>query len=347
MTKSAEAPGAELQELIALYRTGGCGDPCRVRDVASGCDCARVAAVLEAQEKLIRSQREQLDAIVALVDPPMSDGVWTGSVAEAVQAHISALKAAVAQLSPAAGAMPVLEPGKVATQAVMDSPADAGARIARRWRGVLIGESNSAVLAREIGDAVLAYGQERADVACVNERERCARLAECYGARLNSRGEIVAQPMASKRIAEAIRSAPAAPPAPNASASTRTKPLPPPGWVLVPADDLQRDASGSSLPDVMVHAGAEALDRCQAELRAYVSGATPDWDSGMIAVAIYRAMVAAVPSPTNGGEKGQPGKDGDCPACEGTGIFDAGDAREACANCDGTGRVIRETGHEA
>ena len=68
-------------------------------------------------------------------------------------------------------------------------------------------------------------------------------------------------------------------------------------WRSLPIDDLQRDHADSALPDAMIFAGAEALDRCRDDLENYVPGETPDWDSGMTAVAVFRAMVAAAPAP--------------------------------------------------
>lgn len=67
-------------------------------------------------------------------------------------------------------------------------------------------------------------------------------------------------------------------------------------WKLVPLDDDTRDHADTILPLSMVFAGSEALEKCNEELQDYAAGINPDWDGGMIAVAIYRAMVAAAPS---------------------------------------------------
>lgn len=76
----------------------------------------------------------------------------------------------------------------------------------------------------------------------------------------------------------------------------------PDGWQLVPKDDASRDFADSALPEAMIEAGEEALERAQNDLTNYVSGETADWDTGMIAVAVYRAMLAASPpvSPPDG-----------------------------------------------
>lgn len=62
---------------------------------------------------------------------------------------------------------------------------------------------------------------------------------------------------------------------------------------IVPLDDEERGFSDSALPDRVVAAGMNALDRAETDMNEYVSGVTPDWDEGMIAVAVYRAMVRA------------------------------------------------------
>lgn len=72
-----------------------------------------------------------------------------------------------------------------------------------------------------------------------------------------------------------------------------TRPAP---TVTVPRDDDQRPFSDSLLPEAMIYAGSDALDRAQMDMANYVSGETIDWDQGMIAVAVYRAMLAAAPA---------------------------------------------------
>ena len=70
---------------------------------------------------------------------------------------------------------------------------------------------------------------------------------------------------------------------------------------LVPVD-TGPNFSDSSLPLDMIYAGADAIDRATDDMANYVSGETIDWDSGMMAVAVYRAMLAAAPaSPLPGG----------------------------------------------
>ena len=59
---------------------------------------------------------------------------------------------------------------------------------------------------------------------------------------------------------------------------------------VVPVDDDTRPFSDPVIPMDMVEAGSNALDRVEADMAAYVSGETIDWDTGMAAVAVYRAM---------------------------------------------------------
>lgn len=61
----------------------------------------------------------------------------------------------------------------------------------------------------------------------------------------------------------------------------------------LPIDDAAREHADSALPFEMISAGADALDACRTDLDNYVAGQTPDWDSGMIAVSVFRAMTAA------------------------------------------------------
>ncbi len=73
---------------------------------------------------------------------------------------------------------------------------------------------------------------------------------------------------------------------------------------LVPVD-TGPNFSDSSLPLTMIHAGADAIDRATDDMANYVSGETIDWDSGMMAVAVYRSMLAAAPAsplPEGGGD---------------------------------------------
>lgn len=67
--------------------------------------------------------------------------------------------------------------------------------------------------------------------------------------------------------------------------------------VMVPRDDSARSYSDSLLPLEMIYAGMAALDQADSEMANYVPGETTDWDQGMMAVAVYRAMIAAAPPP--------------------------------------------------
>ncbi|MEY9198727.1 hypothetical protein ABIA16_003843 [Sinorhizobium fredii] len=71
------------------------------------------------------------------------------------------------------------------------------------------------------------------------------------------------------------------------------------GWQLVPKDDDRREFSDSALPAAMISAGADVLEKASDDLRNYVAGETIDWDYGMEAVAVYRAMLSASPSPVD------------------------------------------------
>ncbi len=64
-------------------------------------------------------------------------------------------------------------------------------------------------------------------------------------------------------------------------------------FATLPVDDTSRDHSDSVLPFEMISAGAEALEACREDLSNYVAGETPDWDFGMTAVRVFRAMTAA------------------------------------------------------
>lgn len=63
--------------------------------------------------------------------------------------------------------------------------------------------------------------------------------------------------------------------------------------VSLPLDDAHLDHRNSVLPEDMIHAGAAAIDKASDDLVNYVSGETVDWDSGMIAVAVWRSMSQA------------------------------------------------------
>lgn len=71
----------------------------------------------------------------------------------------------------------------------------------------------------------------------------------------------------------------------------------PDGWKLVPQDDDAANCADSRIPLDMIEAGHDAYQRVRHDLDNYVAGETPDWDAGMAAVAIYRAMLAKAPAP--------------------------------------------------
>lgn len=57
--------------------------------------------------------------------------------------------------------------------------------------------------------------------------------------------------------------------------------------------------------EAMIEAGEQVLERADEDMHNYVSGITPDWDYGMEASAVYRAMYdAALSAPIIGGEEG-------------------------------------------
>lgn len=64
-------------------------------------------------------------------------------------------------------------------------------------------------------------------------------------------------------------------------------------FALLPVDDATREHSDSALPIEMISAGADALEACREDLDNYVAGVTPDWDFGMTAVRVFRAMTEA------------------------------------------------------
>lgn len=63
---------------------------------------------------------------------------------------------------------------------------------------------------------------------------------------------------------------------------------------IVPLDDDERDFADSILPGDMIEAGMVALEQAQADLKSDDPDAI-DWDNGMIAVAVYRAMTGKAP----------------------------------------------------
>lgn len=69
------------------------------------------------------------------------------------------------------------------------------------------------------------------------------------------------------------------------------------GWQLVPVDDAAFNLSDTSLPWPMVDAGIKALEQVNEDDLNYEAGVTTCWDMGMVAVAVYRAMLAAAPKP--------------------------------------------------
>lgn len=73
------------------------------------------------------------------------------------------------------------------------------------------------------------------------------------------------------------------------------------GWQLVPKDDESRCLADSALPHEMIEAGIRVQEQVNDDHCNYVAGETTDWDCGMVAVAIYRAMLAAAPAKQEGG----------------------------------------------
>jgi hypothetical protein len=59
---------------------------------------------------------------------------------------------------------------------------------------------------------------------------------------------------------------------------------------IVPLDDETASVADSNLVDTMIGAGIDVLERVDHDNANYVSGVTTDWDQGMVAVAVYRAM---------------------------------------------------------
>ncbi len=68
------------------------------------------------------------------------------------------------------------------------------------------------------------------------------------------------------------------------------------GWKLVPLDDEGRCIADSALPHEMIEAGIRVQEQVNDDNSNYVAGETTDWDCGMVAVAIYRAMLSAAPA---------------------------------------------------
>lgn len=54
-------------------------------------------------------------------------------------------------------------------------------------------------------------------------------------------------------------------------------------------DDPNWIAAGIS--DEVIQAGVDAWDQANADMENYVSGETTDWDVGMVAAAIFKAML--------------------------------------------------------
>ncbi len=67
---------------------------------------------------------------------------------------------------------------------------------------------------------------------------------------------------------------------------------------IVPLDDETREFSDSVLDSRMISAGEAVLDRVDHDNANYISGTTIDWDQGMVAVAVFRAMTRASRSRT-------------------------------------------------
>ncbi len=48
----------------------------------------------------------------------------------------------------------------------------------------------------------------------------------------------------------------------------------------------------AGIPDDVIEAGMAAREQAEHDMANYVSGVTTDWDEGMIAAAMFRAMLA-------------------------------------------------------
>lgn len=70
---------------------------------------------------------------------------------------------------------------------------------------------------------------------------------------------------------------------------------------MLPMDDEDRPFSDSQLPRAMIYAGASVLERAYDDLAGHNGPDYPDWDYGMEAVAVWRAMSAAALASQHGG----------------------------------------------
>lgn len=70
---------------------------------------------------------------------------------------------------------------------------------------------------------------------------------------------------------------------------------------MLPMDDEDRPFSDSQLPRAMIYAGASVLERADDDLAGHNGPDYPDWDYGMEAVAVWRAMSAAALASQHGG----------------------------------------------
>lgn len=122
------------------------------------------------------------------------------------------------------------------------------------------------------------------------------RLAECEGG-VRGGSERAAETM--RQSARLLRALSAVPDDGLGSSSPKSEDThrAPDGWVLVPKD-TGPNFSDSTLPLAMIEAGMAVQDQVHHDNTNYVAGETTDWDQGMVAVAIYRAMLQAAPSPS-------------------------------------------------
>ena len=70
-------------------------------------------------------------------------------------------------------------------------------------------------------------------------------------------------------------------------------------YKILPMDIGTREFADSALPFYMIAAGMDMLEKIAEDELNYVPGETIDWDYGMAAVAVYRAMCHAKPKESN------------------------------------------------
>ncbi len=62
-----------MTDIVERLRAGICDDPCRVRDIPSGCECAKAAARIEQLEAALRD----IEGMIPHATPDYSHRVWT------------------------------------------------------------------------------------------------------------------------------------------------------------------------------------------------------------------------------------------------------------------------------